>query len=381
MHALRSFPLFRLLSHQHSAQRAGLSRPGVSSCVHRQACLGGGSQRNVTRASHARVVSASLAPPTEVLVLSKVEGLAEALTAACGGSAAVTAMDITSPDEQVLREASVIVADPPSFAGVSDQCSSLVWLQSTFAGCDALIKTTTKRDFTCTRLSGVFGPKISEYTMLHILAIERNLKQTWADQDSRVWGRRDGQQSYRTLDQLTLGVLGVGDIGAHVAQTAKAFGMTVWGCRRSEEGAEGVDRMFTTEQLPEFLAGCDYVVNTMPSTALTRGLLDRSKGGAPALAACRGAVLINVGRGDVVEEASVVEALERGWLRHAVLDVFREEPLPQDSPLWTHPAVTVTPHSAAETFRADVVHAFVENLRRYRANEPLRHVLDWERGY
>ena len=108
-----------------------------------------------------------------------------------------------------------------------------------------------------------------------------------------------------------------------------------------------------------------------------RGLL----GGGTLRAAKRGAVLINVGRGDVVDEASIIEALDAGHISHAVLDVFVSEPLPPESPLWSHAGVTVTPHHTAESFPDDVVRVFAENLKLYRTGEALKHVLSWERGY
>ena len=145
------------------------------------------------------------------------------------------------------------------------------------------------------------------------------------------------------------------------------------------------------EQLRAFLGGCDYVVNLLPSTPQTRGLLSAARlawckrghdsGGAPAA----GTVLINVGRGDVFGaggEGDVIAALDAGHLRHAVLDVFAPvEPLPEDSRLWHHPKVTVTPHNSAQSFPEDVARVFAGNLRRFRAGEPLEHSLDWAKDY
>ena len=145
-----------------------------------------------------------------------------------------------------------------------------------------------------------------------------------------------------------------------------------------------VDRAFGAgDQLREFLGGCDYVVNLLPSTPETRGLLTASR-----LGACKdGAALINVGRGDVFGEErgedEIMAALDApGGLRHAVLDVHAPvEPLPADSFLWRHPKVTVTPHNAARSFPRDVAKAFAANLTKFRDGQKLDHLVDWNRGY
>mmetsp|Transcript_69369 Transcript_69369/g.181806 ORF Transcript_69369/g.181806 Transcript_69369/m.181806 type:complete len:152 (+) Transcript_69369:1-456(+) len=131
------------------------------------------------------------------------------------------------------------------------------------------------------------------------------------------------------------------------------------------------------EDLPGLLRESDVVVNILPSTPATRGLLD---GGA--LEACgRGKLFINVGRGTIVSEESLLAALERGWLRRAVLDVFAPEPLPESSALWGHPAVQVTPHISAVTYPDFTAELFVENLGRYVEGQPLKYTMDLDSGY
>ena len=141
-----------------------------------------------------------------------------------------------------------------------------------------------------------------------------------------------------------------------------------------------VARVFGLDELPAFLASADYIVSVLPSTPDTRGLLDGD-----ALAACAGRspALINVGRGDLISEATIVAALDAGRLSHYVGDVFSPEPLDAGSPLWSHPKVTVTPHNAAVTAPEDVAAAFADNLERYEAGgvAALEHVFDWESGY
>ena len=324
-----------------------------------------------------------LVEPTDVLCLSEIDGLTDMLNKHvqdCNVTGMTIQQALNDPGAlPLLAKAEVVVADPPTFATVADRCESLKWFQSTFAGVDALFKA-ERRDYTATRLSGVFGPAMSEYVMMHVLALERGYATNVNRQRRKEWGTRSrvAQASYRTLDRCTLGVIGLGDIGSRVAKVASSFGMRVVGCRNTVSAVpEGVEIVWPLEEVGSLLEESDYVVNLLPSTPQTRGLL----GGGTLSAAKRGAVLINVGRGDVVDEASIIEALDAGHISHAVLDVFVSEPLPPDSPLWSHPGVTVTPHHSAESFPDDVVRVFAENLKLYRTGEALKHVLSWERGY
>jgi len=300
--------------------------------------------------------------------------------AACSpGEVEFVRSTVNDVSEQDLATAEVIVAEPTTFADRAVDATSLKWFQSTYAGPDALLTKSSARHYTATRLAGVYGPGMAEYVMLHVLALERRYLEHVEWQRVKSWGEGGKiPQDYRRLQNLTLGVLGLGDIGSEVAKRAAAFGIRVVACKRDVLAGcpECVSEVFGADRLPEFLRAVDYCVNILPSTASTRGLLS---GGA--LLECRDAVFINIGRGDVCDEASVLEALEAGSLRHAVLDVFPTEPLPQSSPLWEHPRVTVTPHNATPYFPEDVVGVFAENLRRYRSGEPLMHVFDWEKGY
>jgi phosphoglycerate dehydrogenase-like enzyme len=283
----------------------------------------------------------------------------------------------TRDDETTLSaigRAEIILADPPLIAHFLDQAANLKWLQSTWAGVDAIFRKSSRRDYKLTRIRGLFGPLMAEYILGHILARERELVTLAERQRARNW---QPKINYRRLSTLTLGVLGLGDIGSAVARAAQAFGMTVRGLRARNEPATGVDSVFTPDRLAEFLSGADYLVNTLPSTPLTRGLLSGE-----ILQNCMPtAVFMNVGRGDVVDETSLVTALREGWIAGAVLDVFQEEPLPHDSPLWNLPGVTITPHVAAYSFPDAVAEIFAGNLTRYQAGKSLQHQVDWERGY
>jgi phosphoglycerate dehydrogenase-like enzyme len=166
-------------------------------------------------------------------------------------------------------------------------------------------------------------------------------------------------------------VVGVGAIGTAVAERARAFGCTVIGIRRNPDGTEPVDEMLAPDQMTSALPRADVVVLTLPGTDETRNLVDDDF-----LAAMRpDAVLVNVARGSIVDEAALIRALDAGRPDFAILDVVSEEPLPPEHPLWSHPKVVVTPHTSSGGHGrfARGADLFAENLRRYRAGEPLLH--------
>ncbi|MDX1594377.1 MAG: D-2-hydroxyacid dehydrogenase [Gammaproteobacteria bacterium] len=267
----------------------------------------------------------------------------------------------------------IVLGVPALVAECLDVLPRLDWVQSTYAGVDALCDTGLRRDYTLTGVKGIFGELMREYVIGWILALERDLFAVREDQHERRWAPRP----FRPLTGLTLGVCGLGSIGEAVARAGSALGMRVVGYRRSEAPCAAVDRCYTGDAFTEFLAEADHVVITLPETTATTGLFD-----AGALAAMKDdAVLINVGRGRVVDEAALVDALRERGLRAAVLDVFACEPLPETSPLWTLPNAYLTPHNAAPSFPEEVFARFVANYRRYRSGEPLVDVVDFARGY
>ena len=181
----------------------------------------------------------------------------------------------------------------------------------------------------------------------------------------------------------TLAIVGVGKIGRELARLAQAFGMTVIGIKRSVAGADlaalHVDELYVPEDLRKALPRAEYLVLVAPHTDQTEKLL-----GAVELALLpRGAYIVNIGRGATLDESALIEALRSGHLGGAALDVFTEEPLPADSPLWSMPNVLISPHSGSTTDRENsrITDLFCENLRRYLADEPLLNVLNIETLY
>ena len=310
---------------------------------------------------------------TDVLILSEdAADYTRHLPDRLEGASLHVATGVDGLDPEALS-AEVALAKPALLAQVINDMPNLRWVQSTFAGVDPLLREGLRRDYRLTGVKDVFGPLMSEYVFGQIIALERQFEALRAAQRERRWQPRP----YRGLTGLTLGVAGLGSIGRHIAATGRHFGMRVLGYRRRPGEVEGVERVYAGDQFRAFLAEPDYVVLILPATAESRHLVDSA-----ALAAMRPeAWLINVGRGAVVDEAALAEALRRGRIGGAVLDVFEQEPLPAESPLWGLDDCIVTPHVAAESFPSDIVAIFLENWRRYRAGETLQHGIDFERGY
>jgi phosphoglycerate dehydrogenase-like enzyme len=174
-----------------------------------------------------------------------------------------------------------------------------------------------------------------------------------------------------------MAVIGLGDIGRAIARSAHALGMTVLGVSLSGRPARGVKQVFTPDRLRTALALADFVVLTVPLTRQTRGMIGRAE-----LKAMRPtAWLMNIARGPVVSERALIDALQSRRIGGAILDVFAEEPLPAEHPLWRLPNAVITPHVSGPSTPEELTPIFTRNLARYLAGQPLHHVVDRTRGY
>ncbi|MFS8665464.1 MAG: D-2-hydroxyacid dehydrogenase [Limnochordales bacterium] len=256
------------------------------------------------------------------------------------------------------------------------KAKNLRWLHKLQAGVDdVVVSGALPAGVVLTRTDGrVFARRMAEHVIAYILALSHDIRRIVLQQQAREWR----PFVTRTVAGRTVGVAGVGDIGAEVARLAAAMGMRVVGWRRSPQPVPGVERMYAGPgEFHPFLAEADFVVIVLPLTPATRGLFD-----AAALAAMRpGAYLINVGRGAVVDEEALVEALRSGRLAGAALDVFVQEPLPPDHPLWAMDNVYITPHMSGPTLPEEVCGPFLDNLERYLRGEPLAKQVALDRGY
>lgn len=214
--------------------------------------------------------------------------------------------------------------------------------------------------------------EIAEWFLTYVLMRQRNVAFHAAEQAKSAWTPREPSLPENT----TVAVLGLGHIGGLTARTFAGLGYQVQGWSRSAKDLEGVTCRHDTGSLADVLGSADYVCAVLPATDETRGLM-----GAGRLAQMKpGAVLLNAGRGDLIDEAALIAALDRGTPGEAVLDVASQEPLPADSPLWQHPKVTITPHISGWHL-GDALKDVVENLRRLTEGAELLHEVDRGRGY
>lgn len=267
----------------------------------------------------------------------------------------------------------ILLGDPTRVKDALPHLPRLVWTQLTWAGVEPMLDPALRRDYVLTNIRGVFGPLMSEYVFGYLLALERKVFQRLESQRA---GRWDATLP-GTLQGKTLGLVGVGSIGAHLAATGKHFGMRVYGYTRSSRDCRHVDRYFHGADKRTFARELDYLVAVLPNTDQTTAIVDVEM----LEALPPQAVVVNAGRGRTVDEAALAAALSSGRLRGAVLDVFPEEPLPESSPFWTTPNTFITSHTSAPSFPADIVEVFVENYRRFHRGETLLHRVDFDRGY
>ena len=273
----------------------------------------------------------------------------------------------------VGAECEIVFGEPALIREVLPALKHLRWVQAIWAGVEPLLDPSLRRDYILTNARGVFGALMSEYVFGYLLLHERRILDRMQAQKEHRW---DGSIT-GTLRGKTVGLLGVGSIGAHLAATAKYFGMTVRGYTRSSEDSPNVDTYYHGDDLLEFASGLDTLVSVLPNTSETRHIVDASL-----LARLpRHAIFINVGRGSAVDEPALIEALESGNLAAAVLDVFQQEPLPEEHPFWTTPNLLMTYHTSAPSIPTDITAVFVDNYHRFINGQELKYQVDFERGY
>ena len=237
-----------------------------------------------------------------------------------------------------IAAADVLLTFTPMLsAKVLEAASSLKWVQTLGTGVDNLIDhATLRKDVIVTNIRGIHGPPVSEAALGTMLALARDLPRAVRAQDKRQWQRFPAQ----LLHNKTVGIFGVGIIAEALAPKCKAFGMQVVGVSSAPRAAAGFDRMHSRDELLQVVGAFDFLVLLTPLTASTRNSID-----AEVFAAMkRSSFLINLARGGVVDEQALVEALQGGRIGGAALDVFNEEPLPPDHPLWPMHNVIITTH-------------------------------------
>ncbi|GGM55247.1 D-2-hydroxyacid dehydrogenase [Microbacterium saperdae] len=266
--------------------------------------------------------------------------------------------------------------DPQALARTVSANPRLRWVMTTAAGGGSTIKAAGLARADLDRIlfttsAGVHGGTLAEFAVFGVMAGAKELPRLLADQHDRVWPDR---WEMRQIDEMTVLIVGLGGIGSECARRFHALGAQVWGTTRSGEPVDGVDRLVPLDALVDAVREVDAVVVTLPGTAQTHHLI-----GEEVLAAIKpGAILANVGRGSVIDEKALLPALDDGRVAFAALDVFEHEPLDAGSPLWGHPRVLVSPHTAALSSREEerIARRFAESATRLLDGEPLRAVVD-----
>lgn len=296
-------------------------------------------------------------------------------TLVCAPQEALPGQPVTQED---VDWAQVILGNVP--AAMLHGSPALEWLQTNSAGVEAYIRPgVLAGDTLLTNATGAYGLAIAEHMLGMLLELFKKLELYRDAQKSGAW---QSQGAVKAVYGSTVLVLGMGDIGGEFAARCKALGAKVIGVRRSPRPCpEYADEVHLLEDLDSLLPQADVVAVTLPGTDATRGLMSRER-----LAKMKeGAVLLNVGRGFIVDTEALCDALERGHLSGAGVDVTDPEPLPPTHRLWNIPTAVVTPHISGfyhlrETHER-IVGIFLENLRRFQAGEPLRNLVDFATGY
>ncbi|MGA2424153.1 MAG: D-2-hydroxyacid dehydrogenase [Terriglobales bacterium] len=290
--------------------------------------------------------------------------------------------DYQRVDEEIV-EAEIVIAwsiRPEQIAAAK----KLRWIHSPAAAVNQLMfPELVNSEIILTNAREVHGPVVAEHVIALIFALAKKIPGSVRLQEKHVWGQQilwDELPRVREVAGATVGMVGLGSIGRAVAQSARALGMRVIAVREHpEKGSEGAEEIFAPAKIDEIFRQADYVVLAAPVTDSTKAIANAER-----LALMKpGACLINVGRGPLVDEPALVDALRAGKIGGAALDVFPKEPLPADSPLWDAPNLLITPHTAALTDRLWDRHyaLFSENLRRYLTDQPLLAVVDKRKGY
>ena len=276
---------------------------------------------------------------------------------------------VAPADEIDTSAVEVIVGAPPDLVSIIPRCPHLRWVQSTWAGIDAIAHLASET-LQITPLKGVFGPAMTEYVMGWLLAIERNVinrasQKYWTPSpEPRITGKR-------------LGIMGTGGIGRAIGLAAKSFGVEVFGLNSDGRSVEAFTACYRTADRLAFSEGLDYLVSVLPQTSQTDNLIDHEV----LMRLNPRAIVINVGRGNAVVEADLIASLNAGHLRAAVLDVFREEPLPEDDPLWSTSGVYITSHTAGPTPDEAIPEVFSRNLAVFVSGKLLTDAVRDGRGY
>ncbi|MHA6260297.1 D-2-hydroxyacid dehydrogenase [Sporosarcina sp. CAU 1771] len=259
-----------------------------------------------------------------------------------------------------------------------DKAKELKWIMVGSAGVDKMpLSEIADRDILLTNASGIHKTPMAESVLAHILALRRSLYEMYESQKEKVWGNKIRSAELRGSTAL---ILGPGEIGSEIGRLLQAFGVHTIGCNRSGRKSTSMDEIIVFGELIERIPEADIVVSVLPSTMETKGLIS-----ADVFSAMKEtAVFMNFGRGDLVCESVLLDALEGNKIAHAVLDVFEVEPLSKDSKLWTLENITISPHISGLSgkYVERTLDIFSDNLEIWlKGDKNLVNLVDLDQGY
>jgi glyoxylate/hydroxypyruvate reductase A len=249
----------------------------------------------------------------------------------------------------------------------------LKWIQSMWAGVENLLPSPVSPEVIITKPWGVFGQYISEYVFAYILANKIKMHEHAQAQAQVKWHRHPVEP----IAGSCLAIAGVGDIGTDIARIGKSFGMKTIGLNSTGRPNQFIDKMFAPNKLIDFAKEADFLVLILPATKETSGMFNHDvfQNMKPS------SILINVGRGALINDAALIEVLRHNKIAGAILDVFTQEPLPKEHPFWKLPNCIITPHIGGPSLPADITNCFINNFNRYIAGQQLLGLIDREKGY
>lgn len=280
-----------------------------------------------------------------------------------------------------LQNADILLAEPRSMLkkDLIRKCPNLKWFHSPWAGIEIILKYDWPSNRPLiTRTVGHYPEQMAEWAIGSMIAMNRQFFGMRNSQLDHKWGKPEFCNFFN-LNGSSIGILGCGSIGKELAKRAKSFNMTVWALTRtSNKKGEYIDHIRNINDLDEILSNCDYICNILPHTMETINLLSNKR-----LNVCRDKqpLFLNMGRGSVISDESLFEALDQKWIRGAVLDVFNTEPLPADNELYNYPNVFVTHHTAGVAVGPDIAEDFGRKFEKFILNEELPDTVTIERPY
>lgn len=307
---------------------------------------------------------------TTVLLL---DSRAEEIRAQLHDAAAPIELALSDGTTAQANRYAIWLGEPDAAAALLAQGAKPEWLQSTWAGFKPLLAAGLPRDYRLSRAVGVFGQPIAEYVIAQLLRHELQLDARQRSQHQREWNHR----LPGSLAGKKVLIVGAGDIGGEVAGFLQPFGVELYGIVNTPRPLSAFKQVAGLDELQTAVQHADYVINLLPDTAATADIYN-----AALFAAMKtSALFINVGRGTAVVDEDLLAALRSKQIAGAVLDVFRQEPLPKAHPFWQAPNLTITGHVAGPMVPALLVRLFLDNLRRFQRGEALRGAVDFAKGY